>query len=228
MLTLGCPIIEILVEIAVFTGYKGDYPDFSVQGSEKQQITYQLYIALAVADFLLIIFSILLLYGNERSDEIRSRKFLLPWAILLPFFIVYESAVNIYYFYHQFNDKYIDPLSDGHSKGYEIVPLVYWIVKDILYFISFMFVIMRIQSLTPIIEYVREEEGCGCSAPAPVVSLPTPVTFNTGGCSSGACGRASAGCGCGKAPPQPIYGYRSGVSSAGAVGYSTNIYNHHR
>lgn len=225
MLSLGCPIIEIFIEVAEFTGEKGHNPDFKVSGSSKEEITYQLYIAFAALDFILAVFAIFLLYGNERTDVVRARKYLLPWAILIPFYIVYESAINIYYFYHQFNKKYDDPLDGGRHLGYVIVPLVYWIIKDLLLFISFVFVGMRIQSLTPVTEYVEPprvvEQGCGCSGhAAPPITLPAPVSF-TGGCSTGACSRPA---------PQPVYGYYNNGHSTpvGKTGWTTSVYNHGR
>ena len=225
MLSLGCPIIEIFVAIAVFTGVNEQEDNFSVDGDTKEAITYQLYIAFAVVDFLLIIFSIMVLYGNERTDALKSRTYLLPWVILIPFYIIYESAINIYYFYYQFNDKYEAPLKNGHPLGFTIVPLVYWIVKDVLLFISFVFVLLRIRQLTPIVEYVPEyNQGCGCGSQgasvSPAMSLPAPVSFS-GGCSSGACGRAL---------PQPAYGYYGGGQTANVTktGWTTSVYNNSR
>lgn len=220
MLSLFCSTIQIMIEIAIFTGVKGKIGDmFMVDGSSKEAMTYQLYIAFAAFDVIMIIFSIILLYGNERTDVIRSRKFLMPWLVSLPFYVLYESAINIYYFYHQFNDKYAMPLKDGYHAGFIAVPLVYWIVKDILLFISFVFVVMRVQSLTPIIDYVYEEQGCGCShsAPAPGIALPAPVSMT--GCAH-----------CSKPHPQPMYGYSSGATTAnvGKVGWTTSVYNQGR
>lgn len=220
--TLGCAITEIMHGISVFTGINEKYSDFEVKGSSKEQITYQLYIALFAMDFFLAFFSVLLLYGNERTDLSRGRRFLIPWAVLIPFFVIYESAVNIYYFYNQFNNKYEGPLKEGHYLGFVIVPLVYWIIKDILAIIAFVFVVLRIQALTPIVEYVEPpyNPGCGCQGPSPPISLPTPVNF--GGCSSGACSRPAA--------PQPVYGYHYNGHSAqvGQKGFTTSVYNNGR
>lgn len=213
MLSLGCSTIQILLEIAVFTGMKGWSPEFNVDSGSKEATTYQLYIALAAMDFIVIIFSIILLYGNERTDVIRSRKFLMPWLVSMPFYILYESAINIYYFYYQFNNKYEMPLMGGHVAGFIAVPFAYWIVKDVLLIISFVFVVMRVQSLTPIINYVYEEPACGCShpSPAPGISLPAPVSFT--------------GCGCSKPNPQPVYGYSGQTANVGKVGWTTSVYN---
>lgn len=234
--SLVTSLIQILVQVAVFTGANEASP-INVSGGEKEQITYQLYIALAAADFLVVLFAIVMLYGNERSNEIQGRKYLMPWAILLPFYILYESAINIFYFIHQFNSKYSDTgakydLSKGHPLGFTIVPLVYWVVKDVILFIGFIFVIMRIQSLRPLITYVQEypqyESGCRDCGPLPPVahsppriSLPPPPAISScNACSSNKCG------GCSK--PQPLYGYASGQPSAVKTGWTTSIYNQGR
>ena len=224
--------MQILVQIAVFTG-TNQASGLSVQGGEKENITYQLYIALAAADFLILVFAVFLLYGNERTDEVQGRKLLMPWALLIPFYILYESAINIFYFYHQFNGKYMDPLNGGNNNGFTIVPLVYWVVKDILLFMGFIFVVMRIQSLRPIIQYVQEEYngGCDCEVAAPPpktvrvstpIHLPTPVIASCSACN--ACsGSRCDGC----AKPQPLYGYAGGQTSNQAKsGWTTSIYNH--
>lgn len=232
-LSLVTSLIQILIQVAVFTG-ENEMMKLDVQGSEKEQITYQLYIALAAADFVILIFAIVLLYGNERTDEIQGRKYLMPWAILIPFYILYESAINIYYFYHQFNKKYQDPLGKGYPLGFTVVPLVYWVVKDILLFIGFIFVITRIQSLRPLVNYVHEYpeyDGCRDCAPQPPVvhtmpriSLPPPPAISScsacNACSGNKCG------GCSK--PQPLYGYASGQPSAVKQGWTTSIYNQGR
>lgn len=227
MLSMITSLLQILVQVAVFTGMN-EQDKVKIDGSAKEQITYQLYIALAAMDFVIVLFAIIMLYGNERSDEIQGRKYLMPWVILIPFYILYECAINIYYFYHQFNDKYQDPLADGHPLGFTVVPLVYWIIKDILLFISFIFVAMRVQSLLPVIQYVQEEpvyeSGCrDCTMPAPVIkvappiALPTPVVASCSACNSG------NRCGCNR--PQPLYGY-AGPQSSGLAksGWSTSIY----
>lgn len=237
MFSLVTSTLQILVQVAVFTGMneqmKDDGNKLDVDGSEKEKITYQLYIALAAMDFVIAVFAIILLYGNERTDEVQGRKFLMPWAILILFYILYESAINIYYFYHQFNDKYQDPLKKGHPLGFTVVPLVYWIIKDILLFIGFVFVIMRIQSLRPVIQYVEAEYSGGCrdceAPPAPVVrvnppiALPTPVVASCSSCNACSGNR----CGCSK--PVPLYGYAGAQSSNVAKsGWTTSIYNQGR
>lgn len=236
MFSLVTSSLQILVQVAVFTGMneqmKNDGNKLSVEGDDREPITYQLYIALAALDFVIAIFAIVLLYGNERTDEVQGRKFLMPWVILIPFYIMYESGINIYYFYNQFNDKYQDPLKKGHPLGFTVVPLVYWIIKDIILFIGFVFVIMRIQSLRPVIQYVEAEySGCrDCPAPAPAVrvnppiALPTPVVASCSSCNACSSNRCS---GCNK--PTPLYGYAGGQSSAPAKsGWTTSIYNQGR
>jgi len=237
MLSGICSTVQILVSIAVFTG-NSDTIDLMMDS--KEAITYKLYIALAAADFIMIIFSFLLIYGNERTDEVNARNYLLPWAILVPFYVVYETAINIYYFYNQFNDKYMDPLMAGSEMGYAIVPLVYWILKDILLFVSFVFVVIRIQFLMSeaMGGYVQNIEPCHeCSAhspaPAPQMiafpaapSIPRPslpalpsCTSCSGGCDASRCKKCNL--------PQPLYGYAGSPTpvDAGRTGWTTSIYN---
>lgn len=237
MFSLSTSALQILVQIAVFTGMneqmKNDGNKLSVDGDDKEHITYQLYIALAALDFVIALFAIILLYGNERSDEIQGRKFLMPWVILIPFYILYESAINIYYFINQFGDKYDGPLSKGHPLGFSVVPLVYWVIKDIILFISFVFVIMRIQSLRPIIQYIEPEYSGGCRdcsipAPAPVIRVAPPISLPTPVASCSSCNACSGNrCGCSKAVP--LYGYAGPQSgNLAKSGWTTSIYNQGR
>jgi hypothetical protein len=235
MFTGSCAMVDILMTIAEFTG---NADKFTLSPSSKEVTTYQLYIALACFDFVLFLFSILLIYGNERSDEMMSRNYLLPWAILIPFIVVFESGANIHYFYYQFNDKFENPLGHGTEMGYVIVPLVYWIIKDIIEFICFMFVVIRIQYLTPSVRYVRQIDPCHeCSytpAPAPVrmalpqapsIPRPAPPLPGCTSCSGGFC-NADRCRSC--TLPQPMYGYagfNTGNNVGRTNGWTTSIYN---
>jgi len=235
--SLVTSLMQILIQVAVFTG-QNDITIIHVAGNSKEQITYQLYIALAAADFLILIFAIVMLYGNERTNEVQGRKYLMPWVILIPFYILYETAINIYYFYNQFNGKYDDPLGRGNPLGFLIVPLIYWVVKDVILFIGFFFVIMRIQSLRPLIRYVEEypeyapDGGCHDCAPqapvvhaAPRISLPPPPAIASCSSCSACSGNKCGGC----SKPQPLYGYASGQGhSAVKQGWTTSIYNQAR
>jgi hypothetical protein len=236
---------EILIAIAVFTGVSETKP-ISFDPQSKEVITYELYIAHAAMNFVIIIFSILLLYGNERTNESRARSYYLPWLILIPFYVIYEAAINIFYFYNQFNHMYEEPLKSGSAIGYNIVPLVYCTIKDILLFISFVFLIIRFQSLSPVkIQYVQEDLG-GCHdvyAAGPTMgschdayagpAMRTPVVFPLPAPSRPAlpaCTSCSGGClesnKCGKCNlPQPMYGYAGATTAnAGKTGWTTSIY----
>lgn len=229
-----CSSIQILITVAVFTGMS-DKVQMSPSDS-KEVMTYQLYIALSCFDFVLLIFSFLLVYGNERSDEMTSRCYLMPWVIFVPFYVIFETAVNIYYFYYQFNNKYMDPLMGGSPLGMSIVPLVYWIVKDVILFVSFMFVLIRVQYLMPRgASYVRQIEPCHeCTytpAPAPMIALPQPPTIprpappactscSTGSCNADRCRKGNL--------PTPMYGYagfNTGNNGGRTGGWTTSIYN---
>jgi hypothetical protein len=235
MFSGGCSGTQILIAVAVFTGM---FDMIKLSPDSKEVTTYQLYIALACFDFVLLVFSFCLIYGNERTDEMLSRNYLLPWAIFVPFYVVFETGVNIYYFYYQFNNKYMDPLKEGSMMGFVIVPLVYWIIKDIILFISFMFVVIRVQYLQPQVKYVRQIEPCHeCtySPPAPPMialpqapTIPRPVPPRCTSCSGGSCNADRC-----RNAPQPMYGYAgfntgAGFSGGGAGktgGWTTSIYN---
>jgi hypothetical protein len=229
MFSGGCAMVDILMTIAEFTGMS---EDFMLTPDNKETTTYKLYIALACFDFVLFIFSFLLIYGNERSDEMMSRNYMLPWVIFVPFVVIFESAANIHYFYYQFNDKFEKPLGSGSDLGYVIVPLVYWIIKHIILFISFMFVVIRVQNLLPTVRYVRQIDPCHeCTyAPAPMPtmmalppapSIPRPLPPMS--CSSGGGGCRPCNL------PQPMYGYagfnNTGNNGAARTGWTTSIYN---
>lgn len=210
-----------------------------MSGMTKEVTTYNLYIALACFDFVMVVLSFLLLYGNERSDEMTSKCYLMSWAIFLPFYVIFETGVNIYYFYYQFNIKYEGPLMEGSPLGFAIVPLVYWIIKDIILFVSFMFVVIRLQYLMSLgVRYVKQIEPCHeCTyspAPAPMmmalpqapsIPRPMPAAPQCTSCSGGSC-NADRCRSCNL--PQPMYGY-AGFSNtgnnAGRTGWTTSIYN---
>jgi len=229
-----CSAVQMFIIIAEFTGMGAK---IMLTPESKETITYKLYIALACMDFVMFCFSFLLIYGNERTNEMLSRSYLLPWACLVPFYVVFETGINIHYFYYAFNNKFMDPLDHAGASGFAIVPLVYWIVKDIILFVSFMFVVIRIQYLMPQVpqmRYVRQIEPCHeCTyspPPAPVMmalpqppSIPRPIAPPCTSCSGGACnaGRCRSG------NPQPMYGYAgfNTGSQPAKTGWTTSIYN---
>jgi len=172
MLTGGCSFIQILITIAVFTGVG----TVDVSNNSKEATTYQLYIALACFDFIMLIASFILGYGSQRSEGM-SRCYTLPWAILLPFYFIYETGINIYYFYYQFNSNgYQAPLVAGAAAGFVIVPLVYWIAKAILMFVSFLYIVTHLQRLNmnPRVRYARQVESFHEYESAPSFPHPTP------------------------------------------------------
>jgi hypothetical protein len=145
----------------------------------------------------------------------------LPWVIRLPFYFIYETAINIYYFYHQLNgnNRYNGPLDGGFPLGFSVVPLVYWITKAIILFTSFVYLVVRLQSVpaSPRMKYVRQVDSFHeyDSAPSfphhpppmislpPAPSIPKPsspqCTSCSGGCSADRCNKCNL--------PQPLYGY---------------------
>jgi len=182
--SLTTSLVQIGVSVSGFTaGAEIARLKLTFNPEDANATTYKLYIALSCADFFMCLFALLMLCGNESPENRRARCYFLPWVILLPFYMIYESAINVYYFYNQFNHLiYIGHLGAGTLKGFIIVPLVYWIIKDIILFIGFMMIITRIQNLT--LSLVRtsqksNDESCNCySAPprpgsAPVVTTQT-------------------------------------------------------
>lgn len=229
-------MVQILVTIAVFTGMM-NYVQMSPES--KEVMTYRLYIALACFDFVMVICSFVLIFGNESNDDAMGRCYMMPWVIFVPFYVIFETAVNIYYFYYQFNDKYQGPLYDGAPLGFAIVPLVYWIIKDVILFVSFMFVVIRIQSMGPSVRYVRQVEPCHectyCPAPAPVrmalpqaPSIPRPALPACTSCSGGGGCNADRCQKCNLPTPTPMYGYagfNNAGNNAGRSGWTTSVYN---
>jgi len=49
----------------------------------------------------------------------------MPWILLIPFYVIYESAINIYYFYNQYNHGFpaSSPLSVGQGG---VITLLYF------------------------------------------------------------------------------------------------------
>jgi len=184
ILTGVCSFVQILTTIAVFTGF--DHIE-GVEHEDPEGYTYRLYIALACFDFVMIIVSFILVYGNERSNGM-SRCSTLPWVILLPFYFLFETGTNIYYFYHQFTPGagFEGPLMDGSHAGFAVVPLVYWITKAVLLFTSFLYLVCRLHTgmPSPQVKYVRQVESFHeyDSAPSfphasPMMALPPPPSI---------------------------------------------------
>jgi len=241
MFTLVCSSIQILVTIAVFTGINEIYPvTFSPPSADVT--TAELYIALACADFLLVIFSILFLFGNERSNEMVRKCYMYPWLILVPIYFVYESAINIYYFYNQFQFTYSSPLIGGSAKGFVIVPLVYWIVKEIILIVGYLFLIMHMQTYTPPPQHRPAPYHADMMSghynpevymrPTPMALPPAPApahhacTACQGGFEQARCPHCSV--------PKPLYGY-AGMSTGAQTdnnivksGWVTSVYNNGR
>jgi hypothetical protein len=193
-------LVQILVGIAVFTGgvelaRMSDEEIMEKYHNSTVLITYILYIVLFVMDLFVIIFAWLMLYGNERTDEIKGRKFMIPWIIITPIYVIYESGINIFYFYNQFNKVYTEiPIKDGYPLGFILVPLVYWVVKEILLFICFVFILIRIQSLlAPVVQYVEPEMDC-FEGPMMVAPEPMPPSIPECSCYGGGINMYSSGC----------------------------------
>jgi len=218
------------VTVAVFTGFNSVSPIQFTPSNDRKVITYELYIALAGADFFMMVFALFGLYGNERTDNFKGRCYLLPWVVLLPFYVIYESGINIYYFYNQLNNQYSAPLNGGSPLGFVLVPLVYWAVKEILLFIGFIFIVIRVHYMAPnrIVQYVQHPSvlppaACTDVYTGPAMHSPMPVTapVSHSFALTPSEGRMSS-----PVPQQPIYGYGSPVNSGVTKsGWTTSVYN---
>jgi len=166
-----------------------------------------LYTTLSAVDFFVVIFSLLLIYGNERTDESKLTCYFLPWLLWVPIYVLYESAINIFYFVQQFNGGVLAPLTMGDG-AFAIVPLVYWVVKTILLIIGYMVVFKRAQTIiqccTPYLyssgpTYIARESPYMAHEPTYVTREPTYIRTTH---------PPSCGCGCAAkivTKPAPVY-----------------------
>jgi hypothetical protein len=168
MFTLITSMMQSLVALAVFTGVAESFlaasagsdifktpettdPVLTTSNPEKQRTTGILYVILAGADLIIVFLSLILLFGVEAVNQ--KKTYFYPWILLFPFYIVYESAINIYYFSLAFDarSKTGKPLDgfkyavlfkkDSTYNGYLVVPLIYWIMKEIIILIFWLAVI---------------------------------------------------------------------------------------
>lgn len=138
--SLTTSLLQILVEVAVFTYGAGIYPMQSLMSNEPQATIIKLYIALAAFDFFIVLFSIIFLIGVDRNGGHRYSA--VPWIIWTFFYIIFESAININYFTRELPSEVfvMAPIQDG----FLIVPLVYWVVKDSIIFVGWWCVVSRL------------------------------------------------------------------------------------
>jgi len=145
-------LVQILVTVAAFTGYQSLQPNFGpilfTPISAPNSIAYILYITLSVFDFFVIIFALLLICGNERTDASRIRGYSMPWLFIIPFYIIFESGINIFYFSTQFRNGFANPLARG-IYGFAIVPLVYWVIKELILIAGYVVVYKWVQPYVP-------------------------------------------------------------------------------
>jgi len=233
LVSIATSLIQIIITVAVFVS-AAQNTTITFTPQTPDVYTYEFYIALSGADFFMILFAILMLYGNERDNMMVARCYFYPWIILLPLYMIYEAGINIYYFYNQFNSVYTGPLKGGSPMGYVIAPLVYWVIKDIILFIGYIYIIMRVQSMVAPpapVQYINQGTGCHDCSPGPTYHAPMPMAlppppaplYNscTTACSGG-CGNKCQG-------TQPLYGYAAQfLSGGGGVtknGFTTSVFN---
>lgn len=129
-------MLQILVQVAVFTG--SHYPGDFLSATNAAGTSAKLYVALAAFDLFVVLFGVIFMLAVERSGGHRYSA--LPWIIWIIFYIIFESAVNIFYFTQTIS---INGISTRQG-GYFVVPLVYWIVKDFILFVGWWCVVSRL------------------------------------------------------------------------------------
>jgi energy-converting hydrogenase Eha subunit A len=127
------------------------------------------YLVLAIADVHVIIFSIILLYGIEPKRPCRC--YFYPWIVFFPFYIIYESALNISFFYMTFTGMISIP---GANFGYVIVPLVYWPIKEITILVFWFIVIFYAVEVSRTIKAEKSGKIAGSAGAAPVTPAGHP------------------------------------------------------
>lgn len=156
-ITLVASIMQILVSVAVFVGFAEIFesmglPSFTIRldpstnYSDQQWYAVILYIVLACLDFVIVFLSIILLFGIDRKKP--SCWYFYPWIIFMPFYLVYESAINIFFFVTSFGARN-GTLAIGQVLfteqatrfGFLVTPLIYWIVKTLIV-LAFWFVVI--------------------------------------------------------------------------------------
>lgn len=165
--------MQTLVALAVYSGYAehfftygnnmfgkpadSDDATTAYPYSDEQPMFAILYVVLAGADFIVVFLSITMLFGIEAKKP--SKIYFWPWILFLPLYILYESAINVYYFYLSFQARDKDSfnkhgvlgvLFTGQSTayGFLLVPLIYWVVKEVVILIFWFFVIFYTREIT--------------------------------------------------------------------------------
>lgn len=166
VLTTVTSTMQILVILSVFTGsaeLMGNVPIFeNINGTTvlppAQRNTAITYIVLAVADVLLILCSIVMLFGADPATK-GHRCYFYPWIFYQFIYIIYESGINIAFFSQAFDarrkppvagdrfDVARDYLPHTHALGFLVVPLVYWIVKTLIVFAFWLVVIVYVRQV---------------------------------------------------------------------------------
>jgi uncharacterized protein with PQ loop repeat len=144
MFSLMTSLVEVLTWVSVFTGYIEKIPVInplmsSLPEFEDERLIAILYLALTAANVVVMLFSVILLFGIEPKRP--SRSYFLPWIIYCPLVVVYESAINIHFFNKAFTAKNNGTEFISNAYGHLIVPLIYWIGKT-LALVVFWFIVI--------------------------------------------------------------------------------------
>lgn len=187
------------------------------------QKTYITYIVLAIADVFVVTFSILMLIGVDPQKKAH-RWYFYPWIVYMFIYIIYESGINIAYFVQAFGTRnnpatpmgFIPP--HGSKYGFMIVPLIYWIVKELIIFAFWVVVIAYVRQVieakkAAVRETVQVETGFKTQ------EIPVAVTTGQTCLQTGFTGQTGLGCtacnrGAASGPTTQYVGFR-GYNSPG-------------
>jgi hypothetical protein len=175
MFTLVVSLMQILVFIAaiagIYTSLGLPITPFSVPAPGLEWVrTFSIsYLVLAIADVHVVIFSFILLYGIEPKRPCRC--YFYPWIVFFPFYIIYESALNICFFYRTFTGMIT---MAGTNYGYVIVPLVYWPIKEITILVFWFIVIFYAVEVSRTIKAEKSGKIAGSAGAAPITPAGHP------------------------------------------------------
>jgi len=221
-------LFQILVTVAAFTGYLSTGPIALTPTGGFNQIAYILYITLSVFDFFVILFALILVCGNERTDPAGIRGYTLPWLIIIPLYLIFESGVNIYYFSRQFGGGFVNPLAAGRASGFLIVPLVYWIIKHLILVFGYVVVFKHAQQYIPCchcVPYYKAHVPSLFTTTQQVINecpytttMPNPYPQDPIYVPTPRVVQAPKPCGCGSSAPKPTCGCSTSYGGANVTG----------
>jgi len=169
MFTLVTSSLQILLALTVFIGLSKAVSLVAVQE------VY--YFVLTGLDGLLVIFSALVLGGVELNE--RGRRLMVPWLILLPIYVIYEAAVNIFFFSKIVLTQDLS-LAFSTVVAFLLIPLLYWITKVVLNVFGFLSVLSHYQQIQQIF---KDQQIIKTRKPLTCYSAYPSNNYSTANCS---------------------------------------------